>query len=69
MLINLGMYESMIGEALHVGILFYLSGLLSLLAGLAFINLHNTWLTGASLSRFLVSMIIGGIIHGWTARS
>jgi hypothetical protein len=34
MLINLGMYESMIAEALRIGILFYLSGLLSLLAGL-----------------------------------
>ena len=42
-LINLGMYESMIAEALHLGILFYLSGLLSLLAGLAIVNLHNTW--------------------------
>ena len=29
------MYESMIAEALHTGVLFYLSGLLSLLAGLA----------------------------------
>ena len=44
MLINLGMYESMIAEALRPGILFYLSGLLSLLAGLAIVNLHNTWL-------------------------
>ncbi len=26
MLINLGMYESMIAEALHTGVLFYLSG-------------------------------------------
>jgi hypothetical protein len=43
MLINLGMYESMIAEALHTGILFYLSGLLSLLAGLAIVNLHNIW--------------------------
>ena len=43
MLINLGIYESMIAEALHPGILFYLSGLLSLLAGLAIVNLHN-WL-------------------------
>ena len=37
MLINLGMYESMIAEALLPGILFYLSGLLSLLAGLAIV--------------------------------
>jgi hypothetical protein len=42
-LINLGIYESMIAEALHPGILFHLSGLLSLLAGLAIVNLHNTW--------------------------
>ena len=35
----------MIAEALHTGILFYLSGLLSLLAGLAIVNLHNTWCT------------------------
>lgn len=43
MLINLGKYESMVAEALHTGILFYLSGLLSLLAGLAIVNLHNIW--------------------------
>ncbi|PSH70872.1 hypothetical protein CU102_02160 [Phyllobacterium brassicacearum] len=43
MLINLGMYESMIAEGLHPGVLFYLSGLLSLLAGLAIVNLHNRW--------------------------
>jgi hypothetical protein len=43
MLVNLGIYESVIAEALHTGILFYLSGLLSLPAGLAIITLHNTW--------------------------
>src|SRR5262245_25331825 len=42
-LINLGIYDRMISEALHTGILFYLSGLLSLLAGLAIVNLHNMW--------------------------
>ena len=41
MLINPGMYESMIAEALHPGISFYLSGLLSLLAGLAIVNHRN----------------------------
>lgn len=65
MLINLGMYESMITEALHPGILFYLSGLLSLLAGLAIVNLHNRWqmdwrviITGLGWL-----MTIGGIIR------
>ncbi|MDI7863898.1 hypothetical protein MRS76_18250 [Rhizobiaceae bacterium n13] len=43
MLVNLGMYESMIAEALRPGILFYLGGLLSLLGGLAITNLHNKW--------------------------
>ena len=43
MLINLDMYESMIAEALHPGVVFYLSGLLSLLAGLTIVNLHNRW--------------------------
>ncbi|SIT53903.1 conserved membrane hypothetical protein [Mesorhizobium prunaredense] len=43
MLINLDVYESMIAEGLRPGILFYLSGLLSLLAGLAIVNLHNRW--------------------------
>ena len=65
MLINLGMYETMIAEALHPGILFYMSGLLSLLAGLAIINLHNTW--GADW-RVIVTvlgwlMTVGGVIR------
>jgi hypothetical protein len=54
MLINLGMYESMVAEALRIGILFYLSGLLSLLAGLAIVNLPIRGArTGASSSQFL----------------
>jgi hypothetical protein len=43
MLLNLDLYESMTAEALLPGVLFYLSGLLSLLAGLAIINLHDKW--------------------------
>ena len=57
MLINLGMYESMIAEALHTGIVFYLSGLLSLLAGLAIVNLTICGArTGASSSLFLAGL-------------
>ena len=64
-LINLGMYESMIAEALHPGILFYLSGLLSLLAGLAIINLHNTWYADWRVIITVLGwlMTIGGIIR------
>jgi hypothetical protein len=47
----------MIAEALHTGIVFYLSGLLSLLAGLAIVNLHNMGArTGASSSLFLAGL-------------
>src|SRR5262245_66353322 len=65
MLINLGIYESMIAEALHPGILFYLSGLLSLLAGLAIINLHNTWRKDWRVIITVLGwlMTIGGIVR------
>jgi hypothetical protein len=65
MLINLGMYESMIAEALHPGILFYLSGLLSLLAGLAIVNLHNTWCMDWRVIITVLGwlMTIGGIVR------
>jgi positive regulator of sigma E activity len=65
MLINLGLYESMIAEALHSGILFYLSGLLSLLAGLAIVNLHNTWCADWRVIITVLGwlMTIGGIIR------
>jgi hypothetical protein len=64
-LINLGMYESMIAEALHTGILFYLSGLLSLLAGLTIINLHNTWCADWRVILTVLGwlMTIGGVIR------
>ena len=65
MLINLGLYESMIAEALHSGILFYLSGLMSLLAGLAIVNLHNTWCADWRVIITVLGwlMTIGGIIR------
>ncbi|THK34022.1 hypothetical protein EHS39_32725 [Ensifer sp. MPMI2T] len=65
MLINLGMYETMIAEALHPGILFYLSGLLSLLAGLAIVNLHNRWQMDWRVIITVLGwlMTIGGIIR------
>ncbi len=65
MLINLGMYESMVAEALHTGILFYLSGLLSLLAGLSIINLHNIWHADWRVIITVLGwlMTIGGIIR------
>ena len=65
MLVNLSTYERMIAEALHPGILLYLSGLLSLLAGLAIINLHNTWHMDWRVIITVLGwlMTIGGIIR------
>jgi hypothetical protein len=65
MLINLSIYERMIAEALRPGILLYLSGLLSLLAGLAIINLHNTWHMDWRVIITVLGwlMTIGGIIR------
>ena len=65
MLMNLGMYESMIAKALHPGVLFYLSGLLSLLAGLAIVNLHNRWQVDWRVIITVLGwlMTIGGIMR------
>ena len=65
MLINLGMYESMIVEALRTGIVFFLSGLLSLLAGLAIVNLHNLWCADWRVIVTVLGwlMTIGGFIR------
>ena len=65
MLILLGMYESMIAEALRPGVLFYLSGVLSLLAGLAIVNLHNTWCMDWRVIITVLGwlMTIGGIVR------
>ena len=70
MLINLGTYEIMIAEALHTGILFYLSGLLSLLAGLAIVNLHNMWSKDWRIIFTILGwlMTIGGIVRIVTPR-
>jgi hypothetical protein len=65
MLVNLSMYESMVAEALHPGVLFYLSGLLSLLAGLAIVNLHNAWHADWRVIITVLGwlMTIGGIVR------
>lgn len=65
MLVNLGMYQTMIAEALHPGIVVYLSGLLSLLAGLAIVNLHNRWQADWRVIITVLGwlMTIGGIIR------
>ena len=65
MLINQIYYQGVIAEGLRSSVFFYLSGLLSLLAGLAIVNLHNLW---ASDWRVIITvlgwlMVVGGVLR------
>jgi len=59
------MYETMIADGLRPGILFYLSGFLSLLAGLSIVNLHNVWQPDWRLIITVLGwlMTIGGVMR------
>ena len=49
MFVNQSIYQAMINDFLHSTALVYLSGLLSLLAGLVIVNVHNSWTLGWSV--------------------
>jgi hypothetical protein len=65
MLVNQSVYQSMITEFLHSIALVYLSGLLSLIAGLAVVNVHNSWASGWSVVITVIGwlMLIGGVVR------
>ena len=65
MLTNQDTYHAVIGEFLHSGALIYLSGLLSLLAGIAIVNAHNSWRAEWSVIITILGwlMVIGGIVR------
>jgi hypothetical protein len=65
MLINQDTYHAIIREFLHSGALVYLAGLLSLLAGLAIVNAHNSWQAEWSVIITILGwlMLIGGIVR------
>jgi uncharacterized MnhB-related membrane protein len=65
MLTNQDTYHAIIGEFLHSGALVYLSGLLSLLAGIAIVNAHNAWRAEWSVIITILGwlMVIGGIVR------
>jgi hypothetical protein len=65
MLANQGLYHAMIGEFLESDALIYLSGLLSLVAGLAIVNVHNCWAVDWRLIITILGwlMVIGGVIR------
>ena len=65
MLVNQSIYQAMISEFLHSTALVYLSGLLSLLAGLAIVNVHNSWTSGWSVVITVIGwlMLIGAVVR------
>ena len=65
MLVNGSFYRVLIGEALASHVLIYLSGVLSLLAGLAVVMAHNRWSGGWPVIITVIGwlMVIGGVIR------
>ena len=65
MLVNGPFYRVLIGEALASHVLIYLSGVLSLLAGLAIVIAHNRWSGGWPVIITVIGwlMVIGGVIR------
>jgi hypothetical protein len=65
MLANLGVYQAMISEFLHSTALVYLSGVLTLVGGLAIVNVHNSWRAEWPVIVTILGwlMVIGGIIR------
>ncbi len=65
MLANLSVYQAMISEFLHSAALVYLSGVLTLLGGLAIVNVHNSWRAEWQVIITILGwlMVIGGIIR------
>ena len=65
MLTNQDTYHAIVGEFLHSGALVYVSGFLSLLAGLAIVNTHNAWRGEWSVIITVLGwlMLVGGVIR------
>jgi hypothetical protein len=65
MLVNGPYYGALITEALASHVLIYLSGMLSLLAGLAIVMAHNRWSGGWPVIITVLGwlMVIGGVIR------
>jgi uncharacterized membrane protein len=65
MLVNGAFYRDLITEALASHVLIYLSGVLSLLAGLAIVIAHNRWSSGWPVIVTVLGwlMVIGGVIR------
>jgi hypothetical protein len=67
MLINRGLIPPMIEEAAHNYALIFLSGLLTLLAGLAIVRAHNVWTGGWPVLVTVIGWlaIVSGLVRMW----
>jgi hypothetical protein len=64
-LLNGTFYTALILEAVHSPTLIYFSGLISLIPGLAILNVHRTWSGGWPVIVTIIGwlMVIGGVIR------
>ncbi|MBO0763818.1 MAG: hypothetical protein J2P50_04410 [Hyphomicrobiaceae bacterium] len=67
MLLNRNIIPSMIGEVAHNYALIFLSGLLTLLAGLAIVRVHNVWTSGWPVIVTVVGWlaVVSGLVRMW----
>jgi hypothetical protein len=67
MLINRHLFPEMIGQLAHNYALIFLSGVLSLLAGIAIVRVHNVWSAGWPVIITVVGWlgIVGGVARMW----
>lgn len=65
MFVSQSVYQALISEFLHSAALVYLSGLLSLIAGLAMVNVHNSWSASWTTIITVIGwlMLIGGVVR------
>ena len=65
MLFNQASYTAMIAEFVHSNALIYISGLLSLPAGLAIVNVHRAWTADWRVVITILGwlMVIGGVMR------
>ena len=67
MLINRNLFPSMIGEVAHNYALIFLSGILTLLAGLAIVRVHNVWTGGwhVLITALGWLAVVSGLVRMW----
>ena len=67
MLINRSLFPTIVGEVAHNYALIFLSGILTLLAGLAIVRVHNVWTGGWPILVTVLGWlaIVSGLVRIW----